>query len=119
MEKAIHWELCRKLKFDHTTKWYLQKPESTLENETLKILWDFEIQTDHLLLARRPNLMIINKKGKPDLYSSVPADNRMKFKENEKRDEFSDLVRELKIIWSIRLTVIPFIIEHLKGSSTA
>ena len=22
--KVIHWELCKKLKFDHTTKWYIQ-----------------------------------------------------------------------------------------------
>ena len=27
-----------------------------------KILWDFEIQTDRLIPARRPDLVIINKK---------------------------------------------------------
>ena len=27
----------------------MHKPESALENETHKILWDFEIQTDHLI----------------------------------------------------------------------
>ena len=41
--KVIHWELCKKLVFDHTTKWYMQKSESVLENETHKILWAFEI----------------------------------------------------------------------------
>ena len=34
--KVIHWELCQKLKFDHTNKWYMQNQESTLENETKK-----------------------------------------------------------------------------------
>ena len=29
------------IKFDHTTKWYIRKPESILENETHKILWAF------------------------------------------------------------------------------
>ena len=58
----IHWELCKKFKFNHTTKWYTHKPESILENETHKLLWDFEIQTDHLILARRLDLVIINKK---------------------------------------------------------
>ena len=43
VEKEIHWELCKKLKFDHTNKWYKQNPESAQENETQKILWDFEI----------------------------------------------------------------------------
>ena len=40
------------------------KPESVVENEMHKVLWDFEIQTDHLSLARRPDLILINKKKK-------------------------------------------------------
>ena len=28
--------MCKKLKFEHTNKWYMQKPESVLENETHK-----------------------------------------------------------------------------------
>ena len=39
--KVIHWELCKKLKFDDTNKWYIHKPESILENETYKLLLDF------------------------------------------------------------------------------
>ena len=61
----IHWELCKKFKFDHTTRWYKHKLEPILENDTHKILWDFEIQTDHLIPARRPDLVIINKKREP------------------------------------------------------
>ena len=30
----------------------MQKPESVSENETHKILWDFDLQTDHQMLAR-------------------------------------------------------------------
>ena len=52
MEKVIHWELGMKFKFDHTNKWYRHHPESVLENETHKILYDFEIQTDHLISVR-------------------------------------------------------------------
>ena len=43
-------------------KWFMYKPESVLMNETHEILWDFEIQTDHLILARRPDLALINNK---------------------------------------------------------
>ena len=53
--------MCKKLKFDHTTKWYKHKPESVLEVEAHEILWDFEIQTDHTIPARRLDLLIINK----------------------------------------------------------
>ena len=41
-----------------------------LENATHKLLWDFNIQTDHLIPARRPDLIIINKKKKENLQNS-------------------------------------------------
>ena len=47
--------------FKHTGKWYTQNPESVLEKETRKLLGDFEIQMDHLILARRPDIEIINQ----------------------------------------------------------
>ena len=42
----------------------MHNPESAIENETLKILWDFKIQTVHLISARRPGLVIVNNKKK-------------------------------------------------------
>ena len=36
-------------------------PEYVLENETHKLLWDFEIQTDHLTPARQPDLEVKKK----------------------------------------------------------
>ena len=41
--KVIHWEMCKKFKYDHTDKWYMHNPASVLENDTHKILWDFDI----------------------------------------------------------------------------
>ena len=32
--KLIHCELCKKLKFDHTNKWYMHNPTAVMENET-------------------------------------------------------------------------------------
>ena len=60
--KAIQWEMCKKFKFDHTNKWYMHNPAPVLENDTHKLLLDFDILTDHLVSARRPDLIIINKK---------------------------------------------------------
>ena len=40
---VILWELGKRMKFDHTTKWYMHKPESVPENEINKTPWDFEI----------------------------------------------------------------------------
>ena len=33
-----------------------------LEYETHKLLWDFQIRTDYLISARRPDLIMINEK---------------------------------------------------------
>ena len=40
----------------------MHNPAPVLENDMHKLLWDFNIQTDHLIPARRPDLIIINKK---------------------------------------------------------
>ena len=40
----------------------MHNPAPVLENDSHKLLWDFNIHTDHLIPARRPGLIIINKK---------------------------------------------------------
>ena len=42
----------------------MHNPEFGLENETHMILWDFELETDHQISARRQDLVIVNKKVK-------------------------------------------------------
>ena len=42
----------------------MHNPAPVQENDTHKLLWDFDIHMDHLVSARRPDLMIINKKKK-------------------------------------------------------
>ena len=48
----------------------MQKPESVLENEMHKILLDCEVQTDHPIPMRKPNLVLINKR-KRKLYVTI------------------------------------------------
>ena len=42
----------------------MHNPAALLENGRHKFLWDIDIQKDHLILARRPDLIIIKKKKK-------------------------------------------------------
>ena len=60
--KVIHWELMKKFKIDSKNKWYVHNPASDLEIETHNLIWDFDIQTDQLILVRQPDIIIINKK---------------------------------------------------------
>ena len=70
--KVIHWEMCKKFKFDHTNKCYMHNPAPVLENDTHKLLWDFDIQTDHLISATRQDLIIINNKKREFCCPSWP-----------------------------------------------
>ena len=85
--------MCKKFKFDHTNKWYMHKPAPVQENDTQKLLWDFNIQTNYLIPARRPDLIIINKKQEnlQNCRLCCPADYRINLKECEKRDKYLDL----------------------------
>ena len=73
---------------------------SVSENDTHKLLWDFDVQTDHLISARRPDLIVINKEKKKRTCKivdfAVQADHRIKLIECEKKDKYLDLARELK-----------------------
>ena len=57
--------------------------------------------------------MIVNKKRICRIVDSVvPADQRVKLKECEKRDKYRDLAREVKKknLWNTKVTVIPIVI---------
>ena len=110
--KVIHWEMCKKFKFDHANKWYMHNPAPVLENDTHKLPWGFDIQTDQLISARRLDLKIINKTKKicKIVAFAVPADHRIKLKECEKRDKYLNLARELKKLWNMKVTIIPIVI---------
>ena len=91
----------------------MHNPAPLLKNDTHKFLWDFVIHTDHLIFARIPDLIIINKKKRTCkiVDFAVPADHGIKPKECEKKDKYLYLARELKNkLWNMQVTIIPIII---------
>ena len=82
--KVIHWEMCKKFKFGNANKWFMHNPAPVLENNTHKLLRDFDIQTDHLILTRPHNNQQKKKKICKIVDFAVPADHRIKLKECEK-----------------------------------
>ena len=103
----------------------MHNPAPVLENNTHKLPWGFDIHTDHLISARRPDLIIINKKKRTCkiVEFAVPTDHRIKLKECEKNDKYFDLAWELKKLWNMQVIIIPIVIgafgtvtkELLKG----
>ena len=60
----------------------MHKLESVLENKTYTILWDFEIQTDRRILARRLVRALISQKEMTSYIKdfAVTADTERKWK---------------------------------------
>ena len=66
--RIAHLELWQKFGLVRTIKWYNPKPASVFENERVKILWDFNIQTDHVIQHRRPDIVVLYKNKRMSPY---------------------------------------------------
>ena len=86
--RKIHWEVCRKYGLDTKDRWFEHEPQSVCENEEYKILWDFSIQTDHVIESRRPDMIIVEKKNNKCqiIDFAVPFDTRV---DEKKRKRYS------------------------------
>ena len=117
--KRIHWEVCRVNGITVPPKWYNHVPQPVIENEMCKILWDFNVQTDHVIEARRPDMIVIDKTTRKCVIVdfAVPFDSRVSAKEQEKILKYQDLARELKKLWDLPIKVVPIVIGALGAPS--
>ena len=82
----------------------MHKPESVPENETHKILGDFEIKIVHQVPARGQDLVIIkkrkNKQRRTFLFVdlAVPSDHRVKIEESKERQIIGSCLRTKKAV---------------------
>ena len=86
-----------------------------LETPDLKILWDFNIQTDNEIQARRPDIVVVNKKDRKCyiIDVAVPGDVRIAEKETEKIEKHDELKREVERLWKVKAKVIPIVLGAL------
>ena len=96
--------------------WYNHKPAKVVENGRVKILWDLNIQTDHVIQHRRPDIVVLYKiERKYHLIDiTVNGDKKIESKEQEKIDNYRELRREVKKIWKLSVVVVvPVVIGAL------
>ena len=78
------------------------------------------IQCDNLIEARRPELIVIDKKEQKGIIIdiAVPADVRVEAKEKEKVEKYQDLKREIRRLWKLRnVEIVPVVIGVLGSVS--
>ena len=87
-----------------------------MENGDYKILWDFNINTDHVIDARRPDLLVVDKKERSCkiIDFAVPGDSGME-KEKYKIEKYQDLGKELQKIRNVKVKIIPLVVGSLDG----
>ena len=88
-------------------------------NEDCKVLWDFIIQTYHLIEGWRSNLVVVDKDNRiwKIIDYLVPEDSRFEDKEKESIGKYKDLARELPkiIIWNVRGQLTPWRITTFRA----
>ena len=69
-----------------------------MESENSKILWDFTVQCDRKIEARRPDIVFIDKNEKEVVIIEVaiPGDDGVKDKELEKLEKYQLLKMKLQ-----------------------
>ena len=75
------------------------KPRIRPRKRDAEMFWDFEIQTDRLILAKISDLVIVNKKDDlPNigLRRSGWPQSKIERKRKKKKDKYLDLAREMK-----------------------
>ena len=65
---------------------------------------DINIQCANLIQARRPDLIVLDKKEQKGIIIdiAVPADVRVEKKEKEKVEKYQDLKNEIRRLWNLR-----------------
>ena len=78
-------------------------------------MWDFNIQTDHVIEARRPNLVVVDKKERSCkiIDFAAPGDSKIEEKEKEKIEKYQYLGRDLQKIWNVKVKIIPLVVGSL------
>ena len=117
---AVHWGLAKKHGLEHSEQWYQQRAEKVSENDKVKLFWDFNVFTDRVIEARRPDIMVLNKETKECLIVdiAVPGDTKVNTKGDEKIEKYRDLSRELGRLWRVKCRVVPVVVGALGTIAT-
>ena len=117
--KILHYNMCVEYGVAVPKNYWRHQPLNVTETSEMKLLWDYEIQTDRRIQARRPDLVLVNKTQRNAIIIdiAVPEDRNIAVKEREKIDKYQDLCLEIKRLWNVKTQVIPIVIGAMGSHS--
>ena len=116
--KKVHWDLCKKNKLDCKEKWYERVPEGVVENEEVKLLWDVNIQCDNVIEARRPDIVVVDKKEHKGIIIDIAVPDDVRVGELEKVEKYQELKGEIGRLWKLKCVEVVAVVIGALGSVT-
>ena len=77
----------------------MENPPKWIENDRAKILWDFLIRTDKMVVANQQNIVVVNKREKKGEVVDVAIPTDSTTKKHEKLEKYQGLKEELERMW--------------------
>ena len=115
----VHRSICQSFQLPVHSKRWLHKPDTVCQNEDAKILWDMDIQTDRVIPARRPDIIVMDQKRREAVIIDIaePSDRKCQEREQDKIEKYQDLRLEIQKLWNVKATVVPVVIGALGSHS--
>ena len=85
--QVVHWKLCQNYDLQCNENWYDHSPEAAIENDQVKLLRDFSIQTDHHLDHNRPDTVVLEKASRVCQIIHVACSFEIQIVEKETRED--------------------------------
>ena len=99
---------------------YEHVPEGAVENGEVKLLWDFNIQCDNVMEARKPDIDVVDKKEHKGIIIDIAlsADVRVAEKGKEQVEKYQEMKRKIRRLWKLRRVEVGPIMIGALGSVT-
>ena len=88
-----------------------------MESENFKILWDFTVQCDRKIEARRPDIVFIDKEREVVIIDvAIPGDDSVKDEELEKVEKYQLLKDEIAKVWHVQKVIVVPVVTGAFGA---
>jgi len=99
---VVHWHLMRVYGFPLcSTSWLTHRPPTVVKSSTVKILWDFSLQSASHHLSNHPDIVLFDYDQKKIYFVEIscPADVNVLSKEQEKLQKYQALAYDYHLMY--------------------
>ena len=88
-----------------------------MESQDFTVLWDFMIQSERFIQARRPDIVVADKKKKDVKLTgiAIPRNCRVKDKEQELLEKYEQLKEGIAKLWNMRKVTVIHVVNGELG----